>query len=30
MSDEVNIAHQTIHHTQAQPSHILLPVIPSE
>ena len=27
-SDKVKIAHQTIHHASARPSHILLPVIP--
>ncbi|MDA1313349.1 MAG: CocE/NonD family hydrolase [Acidobacteria bacterium] len=28
MSDKVKIAQQTIHHTAARPSHVLLPVIP--
>ena len=28
-STKVKIAHQTVHHTRAQPSHIILPVIPS-
>ena len=27
-SDKVRVAHQTIHHTSARPSHVLLPVIP--
>ena len=30
MSDEIKIATQTIHHSQARPSHILLPVLPAK
>jgi putative CocE/NonD family hydrolase len=29
MDSEIRVAHQTVHHSKAYPSHILLPVIPS-